>query len=92
MQRVAGTVQRTVWPRKRIRANTQGMLTMLKIGLAMMLVLALLPATLLLRAEKRDMVVHAVHGQRGAGPEVVGVEVRLWGRRAFFGVEKKEPL
>ncbi len=57
-----------------------------------MLVLVLLPATVLLRAEKRDVVVHPVRGQRAAGPEVVGVELRLWGRRAFFGVEKKEPL
>lgn len=68
------------------------MLTLLKIALAMMLVLVLLPATVLLRAEKRDVVVHTVRDQRGIGPEVVGVEVRLWGRRAFFGVEKKEPL
>lgn len=68
------------------------MLTLLKIALALMLVLVLLPATVLLRAEKRDVVVHTVRSQRGIGPEVVGVEVRLWGRRAFFGVEKKEPL
>jgi hypothetical protein len=68
------------------------MLTILKIALATMLVLVLLPATVLLRAEKRDVVVHAVRGQHAAGPEVVGLEVRLWGRRAFFGVEKKEPL
>ena len=92
MQPVAETVQREVWRGYAAMANTLGMLTILKIALAMMLVLALLPATVLLRAEKRDVVVRAVHGQRGVGPEVVGVEVRLWGRRAFFGVEKKEPL
>lgn len=57
-----------------------------------MLVLVLLPATVLLRAEKRDVVVHAVRNQRAAGPEVVGVELRLWGRKAFLGVEKREPL
>jgi hypothetical protein len=89
---VAETVQRAVWRPKHLMANTQPMLTLLKIALAMMLVLVLLPATVLLRAEKRDVVVHTVRGQRGIGPEVVGLEVRLWGRKAFFGVEKKEPL
>jgi hypothetical protein len=68
------------------------MLPIIKIALATMLVLVLLPATILLRAQKRDVMVHAARGQRGIGPEVVGVELRLWGRRAFFGVEKKEPL
>lgn len=92
MQPVAGTVQPEVWRAHTAMANTQPMLTILKIALAMMLVLALLPATMLLRAQRRDVIVRAVHGQRGIGLEAVGVEVRLGGRCAFFGFEKKEPL
>ncbi len=92
MQPVAETVQRLVWRIGPPRANTQSMLTTLKIAVAMMLLLMLLPATILLKAESRDVVVHTVRGDRGIGPEVVGVEVRLWGRRAFFGVERREPL
>lgn len=92
MQPVAGIVQRLVWRNGTGWADTQLMLATLKIAVAMLLVLMLLPAAMLLRAEKRDVVVHTVRGERGIGPEVVGVEVRLWGRRAFFGVERREPL
>ena len=71
------------------------MLTLLKIALATTLVLMMLPATMLLRPGKREVAVHAVHtarGHHGAGPELVGVELHLWGGQAFLGLEKKVPL
>ena len=67
------------------------MLATVKIAVLMVLMLMLIPA-MVRSAQSANVAVHAVRKMQRSGPQVVGLEVRLCGRRAFFSVERREPL
>ena len=68
------------------------MTTMLKIGAGLVLLLVLIPAAVVRGAENQGLTVHTVRVAGLKGPEVVGLELRLCGHRAFVGMERREPL